>query len=87
MGSTPTGAANFWEEDMRSKPFVLYRHVDESGVSGTGNVAEGVIFKNGWVALCWLNEPPSGIGVYPDIATVERIHGHDGKTQIVYPAH
>ena len=64
----------------------MQRDVDVSGVSGTGKVAEGIVFSNGWVALTWTNEGPrfSSISIYPDIQTVERIHGHEGKTRIVY---
>ncbi len=35
------------------KQFHLVRTEDESGVSGTGYVAEGVIFSNGWCVLRW----------------------------------
>jgi len=52
-------------------------------VSGTGRVAEGVIFSNGWVALVWLTETPS-MGFYPSIEAVEAIHGHSGKTRVVF---
>jgi hypothetical protein len=31
--------------------FVLDRVRDETGISGTGVVAEGVLFSTGWVAL------------------------------------
>ena len=41
------------------KPFWLERVEDESGVSGVGRVAEGVIFSSGWFAMTWLTEHPS----------------------------
>lgn len=63
--------------------FVLDRVVDETGVSGTGVVAEGVIFSNGWVALTWLTETTSVV-FYPNIQAVQKIHGHGGKTRLVY---
>lgn len=63
--------------------FWLLRLEDESGVSGTGIVAEGVIFSGGWCALSWLTEYRS-VGVYPSIEEIEAIHGHNGKTKIVY---
>jgi hypothetical protein len=63
--------------------FHLLRLADESGVSGTGRVAEGAIFSNGWVALVWLTETPS-LNFYPSIDAVEAIHGHNGATRIVY---
>lgn len=64
------------------KPFWLQRVEDESGVSGVGLVAEGVIFSNGWCALTWLTEHTS-VAFYQGIEEVEAIHGHDGKTKIV----
>lgn len=65
------------------KNFHLFRDVDESGVSGTGHVAEGVIFSNGKVALSW-RTAISSIVVYDSIKHVEHIHGHQGKTRIVF---
>lgn len=67
------------------KLFALMRTEDESGVSGVGVVAEGVQFTNGKCALSWLTEH-SSVAVYDDIATLEAIHGHNGKTQIVWMA-
>ena len=64
------------------KPFWLQRVEDESGVSGVGLVAEGVIFSSGWCALTWLTEHMS-VSLYQSIEEVEAIHGHDGKTKVV----
>lgn len=66
-----------------TRVFYLLRLDDESGVSGTGRVAEGVVFSNGWVALVWLTDTPS-MGFYPSIEAVEAIHGHSGKTRVVF---
>ena len=63
------------------KPFWLERVEDESGVSGVGRVAEGVIFSNSWCAMTWLTEHPS-IAFYQSIEEVEAIHGHQGDTKI-----
>jgi len=65
------------------KTFRLQRQKDISGVSGTGIVAQGVVFDNGWVALCWLTET-SSVVIYKDIAHVEKIHGHSGNTTIIF---
>ena len=62
--------------------FELHREVDETGISGTGKVAQGVIFDNGQCALTWLTKHTS-VAVYPDIETVVAIHGHDGKTRVL----
>lgn len=63
--------------------FVLRRHEDETGVSGTGDVAEGCEFSDGRCALRWLTEHTS-TAVYDSIADVVKIHGHNGKTEIVW---
>jgi hypothetical protein len=65
------------------RTFHLLRLADESGVSGTGWVAEGAVFSNGWVALIWPTETPS-LNFYPSLAAVERIHGHGGSTRIIF---
>ena len=62
--------------------FYLKRAEDESGVSGTGRVAQGFVFDNGKVAVTWLSEHPS-VTVYDSIGEVHAIHGHGGKTEIV----
>jgi hypothetical protein len=63
-------------------PFWLQRVEDESGVSGVGLVAEGVVFSNGWCALTWLTGHKS-VAFYPSLEEVEAIHGHNGKTTII----
>ena len=69
-----------------SERFYLHRTSDESGVSGVGKVAEGVLFEGGTVVLCWNQNPsiPSTVAVYPNLDTMTRIHGHRGKTQVVW---
>ena len=64
------------------KIFYLKRSEDESGISGTGRVAQGFIFDNGKVAVTWLSEHPS-VTVYDSIGEVTAIHGHGGKTEVV----
>ena len=68
---------------MSMTKFWLNRLEDESGVSGTGKVAEGIIFSNGKVAMSWLTEYTS-VAIYDDLQTLQRIHGHNGKTIIQY---
>ena len=65
------------------KLFYLNRVEDESGISGEGIVAQGVVFDNGWVAMAWLTDKWS-LCFYPSVEFVEAIHGHNGKTQIVW---
>ena len=63
--------------------FKLQRDTDESGVSGTGVVAEGVMFHDGTAALRWKTQFKS-TAVYGSIQDVEAIHGHNGQTKIVW---
>lgn len=63
--------------------FELHRHEDETGVSGTGVVAEGVVFQNGKIAMAWLTRHKS-LTIYDDMTTLEAIHGHGGKTKVVF---
>ncbi len=64
------------------KLFYLQRDIDESGVSGTGIVAEGVEFSDGRVCMRWLTSTAS-TGFYDSIDQLELIHGHNGKTKVV----
>lgn len=61
--------------------FYLRRLVDETGISGTGLVAEGVVFGSGRCVLTWRTAWTS-IAVYDDIAALEAIHGHGGRTRV-----
>ena len=64
------------------KAFYLNRTEDESGISGTGRIAQGFIFDNGKVCLTWLSEHPS-ITIYDNMGEVRAIDGHGGKTELV----
>lgn len=63
--------------------FTLVRDVDESGISGTGTVADGVRWPDGTVALRWRSEHASTV-LYPSMAPLRSIHGHGGKTRVVW---
>lgn len=65
-----------------AKLFYLQRTEDESGISGTGRIAQGIIFDNGKVALTWLSDTPS-TAIYDSIGDVRSIHGHEGRTEIM----
>jgi len=65
------------------KIFYLKREEDESGISGTGRVAQGFVFDNGKVSVTWLSEHPS-VTIYDNIGEVHAIHGHGGKTAIEF---
>lgn len=63
--------------------FELHRDIDSSGVSGVGVVAQGVQFDSGQCAMTWLTQWNS-VAVYPDLETLEAIHGHNGNTRVVF---
>jgi len=60
--------------------FTLIRHIDESGISGTGRVLDGVIFHTGQVVVCWRSdistEKPgyNSPGVYPSWEAFLQVH-------------
>jgi len=67
------------------RPFQLVRDVDETGVSGTGVVAEGCEFSGGVAVVRWVTEWPTSSVLHDrGMASVKHIHGHGGKTRIVY---
>ena len=67
------------------RPFVLMRDVDETGISGTGIVAGGVLFPDNVVALRWYSDWPTSVVFYDKgMEAVEHVHGHGGKTRIVW---
>lgn len=61
--------------------FYLNRKVDKTGTSGTGRVAEGVMFACGRVAMTWLSHYGC-VSTYDNIQVVEALHGHDGATDV-----
>lgn len=66
------------------KQFHLQRDEDETGISGTGVVAEGVEFSDGRVVLRWVVGDHQSTVVWDSIDSVEQIHGHGGRTRIVW---
>jgi hypothetical protein len=66
-----------------NRRFWLIRDHDPSGVSGTGVVAEGIIFDSGKAVLSWMRVT-SSVGIYDSITVLEAVHGHEGATRIVY---
>lgn len=65
--------------------FELHRDEDVTGVSGTGVVAEGAILSSGKAIIEWLTEWPTSV-VWHDrgLESVEHVHGHNGRTRIVW---
>ncbi|MFF4369664.1 hypothetical protein [Streptomyces sp. NPDC001594] len=63
--------------------FHLLRHTDISGVSGTGIVADGILWPDGTASLRWRGERPSTVH-WDRIADTQAVHGHKGATEIVW---
>lgn len=61
--------------------FKLVRVEDVSGTSGTGVVAEGTEWSNGWVSLHWLSQYGS-LEMCESMRVLENIHGHEGRTKV-----
>ena len=59
--------------------FRLLRKQDETGISGTGHVADGVQFQDGTCALHWRG-PLWSTAFYTNHETLMKIHGHGGAT-------
>jgi len=76
---------------MNGRTFFLQRDADESGISGTGRVAEGMAWDDGIAVLHWLVAGHT-TGIYAPtvkdrrsgIKKIAEIHGHDGKTKVIW---
>lgn len=73
--------------------FTLLRHQDETGVSGTGRVLDGIIFHTGQVVICWrsdLNENSTGfssVAIYPSWEAFLSVHVRphaEGAAEVVF---
>lgn len=70
---------------MTARLFELHRDVDVTGVSGTGVVAEGILFSDNVAVLHWVGLWPSSVVHYErGMEAVEHVHGHQGSTRIVW---
>lgn len=63
--------------------FLLVRHQDVSGVSGTGVVAHGVRWADGTATLRWRTKFKS-TALYESMEELVFIHAHDGASGIVW---
>ena len=64
--------------------FRLCRDTDETGVSGTGQVAWVVSFPDGKTVTRWVTSAVgvSQVGVFDHLEDVLKIHGHNGQTRL-----
>ena len=66
--------------------FTICRQGDESGVSGTGVVIEGVQYATGQVVLHWLTPVPRGsIAIFESLTDFKSVHvnPHPGNKTII----
>ena len=83
---TPTKKVETDAEELKPKPssklaprgietFTICRQSDESGISGTGVVIEGVEYATGQVVLHWLTPFPKGsIAIFESLTDFKRVH-------------
>ena len=71
---------------MAGRRFELHRHVDVSGISGTGIVADGIMWPDGSADIRWRGANPCAVH-WDRFESAETIHGHEGATEIVFLDH
>ncbi|MFE9624266.1 hypothetical protein [Streptomyces sp. NPDC006527] len=72
------------EQQLAPRRFVLRRRRDISGISGLGDVADGVLWPDGTASIRWRGEHPSVVFWDRGRVSVESIHGHQGATEVVF---
>lgn len=75
---------NVHKSDDAIRYFILYRHSDPTGVSGTGLVGYGHERRDGKATVRWLGSWPTETTHERGMASVEAVHGHGGRTAILY---
>ena len=82
----PSPPSNLAPRGIRT--FTVYRDDDESGVSGTGVVIEGVKLASGQAIIHWLYPPPrGGIAIFDSMDDFIKVHIQphpSNKTIITY---
>lgn len=64
--------------------FILRRHIDVSGISGVGSVADGVLWPDGTASVRWRGEHPSIVFWDRGRMSVDFVHGHGGATEVEF---
>lgn len=75
-----------------TRTFEIHRDQDITGLSGTGHVADGVVFPDGTAVVRWheVGGETYERGVrattvmFPNVTAVEALHGHNGATRLVF---
>ncbi len=65
----------------KPQPFEMWRDSDETGMSGTGHVADGVEMPDGRCIMWWL-VPPWTATFYGSMADLVRLHGHRDRQPV-----
>ena len=80
-------------DQLNARLFYIVRHGDESGVSGTGRVLDGILWANGWVNVMWrtdldpLKAGMSSLTFFPTFRSFMDIHVNShptNETEIVW---
>lgn len=72
-------------DEAGPRRFYVWRGEDVSGVSGVGRVAWGCRFPDGATVMRWcVPGKPAGLTFYESVAELEEVHGHDGRTIVVW---
>lgn len=67
-------------DNLKPKTFHVIRQADESGVSGTGKVIDGIVWANGWTQIFWrtdldiVKRGNSSITFFESFDAFEKIH-------------
>ncbi|MFM9637632.1 hypothetical protein [Streptomyces turgidiscabies] len=72
------------DDPARARLFVMRRHVDVSGVSGTGVIVDGVEWPDGTASLRWRGPHPKIDFADRGVPTVLHVHGHSGATEVEF---
>lgn len=70
------------------KTFHIIRNHDESGISGTGKVLEGVVFEDGTTVIRWCTKHnPNSTAIYNEFKHFKHLHidcHPNNETEIVW---
>lgn len=72
------------EQQLVARRFTVRRRRDVSGISGVGDVADGVLWPDGTASVRWRGEHPSAVFWDRGRTSAEFVHGHQGATEIVF---
>lgn len=64
------------------KRFYMRRHYDVNKKSGTGVVAEGIVFDDGTGAFTWLTKMKT-VTTFWKVDDLKKLHGHNGCTEVI----